>query len=165
MPVAVSILQRAPLLVCLSVASLCKGLSPLAVPLSVLQRDMVIHHASCNSGWTVWEMFSAEQRVFICKLAGVSWNKCHPESYRKYRASRLPHKRKTYNIEEKLKQQVQYWTKTEFWFSDKSQKILLLYGCRLKEEALDRTMWRRNRFGRGFGPGVWQITDDDDGCS
>ena len=33
--------------------------------------------------------------------------------------------------------------------------------CELKEEALDRTMWR-NRFGRGFGPVVWQITDDDD---
>jgi len=31
----------------------------------------------------------------------------------------------------------------------------------LKEEALGRTMWR-NRFGRGFGPVVWQITDDDD---
>jgi len=31
----------------------------------------------------------------------------------------------------------------------------------LKEEALDRTMWR-NRFGRGSGPVVWQITDDDD---
>jgi len=31
----------------------------------------------------------------------------------------------------------------------------------LKEEALDRTMWR-NRFGRDFGPVVWQITDDDD---
>jgi len=31
----------------------------------------------------------------------------------------------------------------------------------LKEEALDRTMWR-NRFGRGFGPVVSQITDDDD---
>jgi len=28
--------------------------------------------------------------------------------------------------------------------------------CQLKEEALDRTMWR-NRFGRGFGPVVWQI--------
>ena len=33
--------------------------------------------------------------------------------------------------------------------------------CQLKEEALERTMWR-NRFGRGFGPVVWQITDDDD---
>ena len=33
--------------------------------------------------------------------------------------------------------------------------------CKLKEEALDRTMLR-NRFGRGFGPLVWQITDDDD---
>ena len=33
--------------------------------------------------------------------------------------------------------------------------------CQLKEEALDRSMWR-NRFGRGFGPVVWQITDDDD---
>ena len=33
--------------------------------------------------------------------------------------------------------------------------------CQLKEEALDRTMWR-NRFGRGFGPVVLQITDDDD---
>ena len=33
--------------------------------------------------------------------------------------------------------------------------------CQLKEEALDRTMWR-NRFGRGFGRVVWQITDDDD---
>ena len=31
----------------------------------------------------------------------------------------------------------------------------------MKEEALDRTMWR-NRFGRGFGPVVSQITDDDD---
>ena len=33
--------------------------------------------------------------------------------------------------------------------------------CQLKEEALDRTMWR-NRFGRGFGSVVLQITDDDD---
>ena len=33
--------------------------------------------------------------------------------------------------------------------------------CQLKEETLDRTMWR-NRFGRDFGPVVWQITDDDD---
>ena len=33
--------------------------------------------------------------------------------------------------------------------------------CELKEEALDRTMWR-NRFGRSFGHVVWQITDDDD---
>ena len=33
--------------------------------------------------------------------------------------------------------------------------------CQLKEEALDCTMWR-NRFGRGFGLVVWQITDDDD---
>ena len=30
----------------------------------------------------------------------------------------------------------------------------------MKEEALDRTVWR-NRFARGFGPVVWQITDDD----
>ena len=30
--------------------------------------------------------------------------------------------------------------------------------CQLKEEALDRTMWR-NRFGRGFGPVICQITD------
>jgi hypothetical protein len=29
----------------------------------------------------------------------------------------------------------------------------------LKEEALDRTKWR-NRFGRGCGPVVWQITDE-----
>ena len=28
----------------------------------------------------------------------------------------------------------------------------------LKEEALDRTLWR-NRFGRGFGPVVRQVTD------
>ena len=33
--------------------------------------------------------------------------------------------------------------------------------CQLKEEALDRTVWS-NRSGRGFGPVVWQITDDDD---
>jgi hypothetical protein len=33
--------------------------------------------------------------------------------------------------------------------------------CELKEEALDRTLWR-NRSTRGFGPVVWQITDDDD---
>jgi len=33
--------------------------------------------------------------------------------------------------------------------------------CELKEEALDRTVWR-NRFARGFGPVVWQITDYDD---
>jgi hypothetical protein len=73
-------------------------------------------------------MFSAEQGVFICKLARVSWNKCHPESYKKYPASRLPHKRQTYNIGEKFKQQVHYWTKTKYWCSDKSQKSLLLYG-------------------------------------
>ena len=35
------------------------------------------------------------------------------------------------------------------------------YNCQLKEEALDRTMWR-NPLGRGFGPVVWQIIDDDD---
>jgi hypothetical protein len=29
----------------------------------------------------------------------------------------------------------------------------------LKEEAVDRIKWR-NRFGRGCGPVVWQITDD-----
>jgi hypothetical protein len=28
----------------------------------------------------------------------------------------------------------------------------------LKEEAIDRIKWR-NRFGRGCGPVVWQITD------
>jgi len=33
--------------------------------------------------------------------------------------------------------------------------------CELKEEALDHTMWR-NRSARGFGPVVWQITDDDE---
>jgi len=33
--------------------------------------------------------------------------------------------------------------------------------CQLKEEALDRTMWREH-FGRGFGPVVWQVTDDDE---
>jgi hypothetical protein len=31
----------------------------------------------------------------------------------------------------------------------------------LKEEALDRIKWR-NRFGRGYGPVMWQITDDND---
>ena len=36
--------------------------------------------------------------------------------------------------------------------------------CQLKEEALDRTVWR-NRFGRGFGPVISQITDDDDDTS
>ena len=30
--------------------------------------------------------------------------------------------------------------------------------CHLKEEALDRAMWR-NRFGRGFGPVVRQTTE------
>jgi hypothetical protein len=30
--------------------------------------------------------------------------------------------------------------------------------CNLKEEALDRTVWR-NRFGRGFGPVVRQNTE------
>ena len=29
--------------------------------------------------------------------------------------------------------------------------------CKLKEEALDRSMWRA-RFGRGFGPVVGQTT-------
>jgi hypothetical protein len=29
----------------------------------------------------------------------------------------------------------------------------------LKEEALDRIKWR-NRFGKGCGPVVWQITDE-----
>jgi hypothetical protein len=32
-------------------------------------------------------------------------------------------------IEDKFEQQVQYWTKTKWWCSDKSQKILLLCGC------------------------------------
>ena len=36
--------------------------------------------------------------------------------------------------------------------------------CQLKEEAPDRTMWS-NRFGRGFGPVVRQITDNDDEIS
>jgi hypothetical protein len=30
--------------------------------------------------------------------------------------------------------------------------------CHLKEEALDRTMWR-NRFGGGFGPVVRRVTE------
>ena len=30
--------------------------------------------------------------------------------------------------------------------------------CKLKEEAVDRTVWR-TRFGRGFGPGVRQTID------
>jgi hypothetical protein len=34
--------------------------------------------------------------------------------------------------------------------------------CNLKEEALDRTMWR-NRFGGGFGPVVRQNTEWMDG--
>ena len=34
----------------------------------------------------------------------------------------------------------------------------------LKEEALDRIKWR-NRFGKGCGPVVWQITDNDDGSN
>jgi hypothetical protein len=29
----------------------------------------------------------------------------------------------------------------------------------LKEAALDRIKWR-NRYGRGFGPVVWQVTDE-----
>ena len=33
--------------------------------------------------------------------------------------------------------------------------------CQLKEEVLDRIMWR-NRFGRDFGPVVWQIANDDE---
>ena len=37
----------------------------------------------------------------------------------------------------------------------------IIFYYQLEEEALDRTMWR-NRFGRGFGPVVCQITDDDD---
>jgi len=32
--------------------------------------------------------------------------------------------------------------------------------CQMKEEALDRPMWR-NRFRRGFGPVLWQVTNDD----
>jgi hypothetical protein len=30
--------------------------------------------------------------------------------------------------------------------------------CKLKEEALDRTLWR-TRFGRGYGPAVRQTTE------
>ena len=33
--------------------------------------------------------------------------------------------------------------------------------CQLKEEAVDRTTGR-NRFGRDFGPVVWQITDNNE---
>jgi hypothetical protein len=32
--------------------------------------------------------------------------------------------------------------------------------CKLKEEALDRTLWR-TRFGSGYGPVVRQTTRDD----
>ena len=32
--------------------------------------------------------------------------------------------------------------------------------CELKEEAVERTVWR-NRLARDFGHVVWQITDDD----
>ena len=39
--------------------------------------------------------------------------------------------------------------------------IYIYIYIQLNEEALDRTMWR-NRFGRVFGPVVWQITHDDD---
>ena len=38
------------------------------------------------------------------------------------------------------------------------EAILILIEFSMKEEALDRTMWR-NRFGRGVGPVVRQITD------
>jgi len=34
--------------------------------------------------------------------------------------------------------------------------------CHLKEETLDRTVWRA-RFGRGFGPVVRQTTNMSDG--
>jgi hypothetical protein len=36
-------------------------------------------------------------------------------------------------------------------------KSLSFYNSHLKEEALDRTMWRA-RFGRGFGPVVRETT-------
>jgi hypothetical protein len=42
--------------------------------------------------------------------------------------------------------------------SDILQCYSFLYS-HLKEEALDRIKWR-NRFGRGCGPVVWQITDE-----
>ena len=44
-----------------------------------------------------------------------------------------------------------------YWMTLRTEEIY----CQLKEGALDRTVWR-NRFGRGFGPVIWQITDDDD---
>jgi hypothetical protein len=36
--------------------------------------------------------------------------------------------------------------------------------CHLKEEALDRTMWKA-RFGRGYGPVVRQNTERKRNCS
>ena len=43
---------------------------------------------------------------------------------------------------------------TQYSFKLDRQRVKDRRGyCQLKEEALDRTMWR-NRFGRGFGPVV-----------
>ena len=65
-------------------------------------------------------------------------------------------------IEGKIKEQIEVTTRRETMRKKLLDDLKDRRGYyQLKEEALDRTMWR-NRFGRGFGPVVWQITDDDE---
>ena len=65
-------------------------------------------------------------------------------------------------IEGKIKGQIEVTRRRGRWRKKLLDDLKGRRGyCQLKEDALDRTMWRI-RFGRGFGPVVWQITDDDD---
>jgi len=40
------------------------------------------------------------------------------------------------------------------------RKQLLDYPKEVRDEVLDRNLWR-TRFGRNYGPVVWQTTDDE----
>ena len=57
-------------------------------------------------------------------------------------------------IEGKIKEQIEVTRRRGRWRKKQLDDLKDRRGyCELKEEALDRTMWR-NRFGRGFGPVV-----------
>ena len=63
------------------------------------------------------------------------------------------------DIEGKIKGKVEVTRRRGRWRKKLLDDVKYRRGySHLKEEALDRTMWR-NRFGRGFGPVVKQITE------
>ena len=93
-----------------------------------------------------------------CLVCRVEWNWWWTHSRPKHVEKGNKHNKKNY---------APIWLYLQDYTGMHSQQnikllcTLFIVHCQLKEEALDRTMWR-NCFGRGFGPVVWQINDDDD---